>query len=133
MSDDLYDAVLIQAQDGHSLTDQQRRDMAEMGGHGDEDLGGMVFAATSFPAAIAGYMKKHQLRGSRVQVGYDPEWFAPPSPPPHWEDLPPSWDGTPPVIGDLMPLRWTSRATSPFPNCKHRDHGCRACAPRGTS
>ena len=103
---ELYHAVLIKPADASPLADEHRKHMESLGGHFDGELGGVVFADTSFPVTIAEFMTKTGMKGQRVQLAYDPEWYAPPSPEPVWENLPPVWDGLPPVIGDLMPLRW---------------------------
>ena len=102
----LYDAILILFPDGTPLAAEDCDHMASLGGYYDEKLAGMVFADTNFPAAMPDYMTMRGLKGRRIQVDYDPEWFAPPWPDPVWEDLPAVWDGTPPVIGNMLPLRW---------------------------
>ena len=101
-----YDAILIKPADGSPLAEELRAEMERLGGHFDAALTGIVFAETSFPAPIVPLMKQHGLKGQRVKVDYDPEWFTPPAPEPVWENLPQDWDGLPPVIGDMLPLRW---------------------------
>ena len=105
-SPDPYDAILIKPGGAALLTAADRQQLETMGGHFDPDLGGVVFAETSVPATIGDFMTKTGLKGQRVRVDYDPEWFTPPSPEPVWENLPPDWDGLPPVIDGLLPLRW---------------------------
>lgn len=103
---DFYDAILIKPGDGTPLMAVDRDHMAALGGHYDPDWAGMIFPQTQFPATIAHYMKTHGLKGARVKVAYDPEWYSPPMPEPVWEKLPAQWDGLPPIIDNLPPLRW---------------------------
>ena len=101
-----YEAVLIRRGDGAPI-DQGAVDYLDSGGyHFDPTLGGYVTAAgpggrISLPASFAVFLPMHGLICERVTVGYNPDWFAPASPPPVWEELPEPWDGRPPFLYGL--------------------------------
>jgi len=102
----MYKVILIKHAEGQPLVASVRTAMEKAGGYFDLDLRGVVFLDGAVPATIAEFMRAHGLKAQRVQVLYDPEWFAAPSPEPIWEKLPGDWDGLPITIDDLPPLRW---------------------------